>query len=130
MNTKSISPESLRAFQTLQTAWQGGVPVNITLTGEGINETFQATPEIIQSLKTGLGAEFLGMSPQVNSALRIDETKASEIIGVPQVELRGMVDQYRTAGARQETDGLYGVDDLVPLLAHQSRQEQGQHAPR
>lgn len=120
MENSKINPGLLKAYETLQRAWQSGQQVEITISGGGVQETFPASQQVVHSFRTGLGAEALGMTQKVDESIRINEAQAATLIGVPQGELRKLVSEA-TGRSDLTANSFFSPEDLIPVIAH--RQE-------
>lgn len=125
MEKTNLSPEQLTVFEAFQRAWATGQNIQITLQGPGFEPTtVQATPKILESLKTSLGASVLGRTEAITQLGRFNKAEAARIVGVDASELQGMVSEFAKPVESHPGDWFVS-DDLIPVIAHRAGQAYG-----
>lgn len=117
-----INKDLVQTHELLQRASQNGQTVELTVDDNGQRRTVQLSPELTRSLQTGLNAEFLGLTDQVNNSMRIDADQAGTLLGVPQSRIPEMTSQYRQP---QDDESTYSANELIQAAGEQMRIAQG-----
>ena len=92
--------------------------VTVSVTGaDGVAQTFEASPEMIQGMKSGLTGSLFGKTQDWQSDLKFDSVDSiAQALDIEPTQLDGLVST--------KSDHSFSSEDILPFLNRNHQQEQ------
>lgn len=111
----------VQAFGVLDKLDTTTTPVQITCVGpDGQSQTFEATPEVIQGMKSGLSGALFGKTKDWSEDLRFDSVDdVAQALSVDKTDLDGLAAHYGGDGGTGNVNQRFDASQIIPFL-HQN----------